>query len=151
MLSSCLLFRPCIVFLIVRLLFTCGNDSGRLENFDCIVLILLLNTLLSRWYLWMKLSRLIRFLVIPFIRTFIGWLGEHLYLSACMRFLISLLWPSEEIAVVSSITLIGVDFMAPVMSLIAWFWTLSSMYSVDFDADVNVVDPYSRCGRIAPM
>ena len=25
------------------------------------------------------------------------------------------------------------------------------MYSVDFDADVNVVDPYSRCGRIAPI
>ena len=63
-----------------------------------------------------------------------------------MMFLMSLLLLSGWIAVVSSITLMGVDFMDPVISHNAWFCTLSNV-----DADDSVVDPYSRCGRIVPI
>ena len=55
------------------------------------------------------------------------------------------------IAVVSSITLMGVDFMDPVISRNAWFCTLSNVLISDLDADDSVVDPYSRCGRIVQM
>ena len=58
--------------------------------------------------------------------------------------LMSLLLLSGWIAVVSSITLMGVYFMDLVISRNAWFCTLSN-------ADDRVVDPYSRCGRIVPI
>ena len=44
-----------------------------------------------------------------------------------MMFLMSLLLLSGCIAVVSSITLMGVDFMVPVISRNAWFCTLSNV------------------------
>ena len=44
-----------------------------------------------------------------------------------MMFLMSLLLLSGWIAVVSSITLMGVDFMDPVISRNAWFCTLSNV------------------------
>ena len=52
-----------------------------------------------------------------------------MYLSAspCMMFLRSLLLLSGWIAVVSSITLMGVDFMDPVISCNAWFCTFSNV------------------------
>ena len=66
-------------------------------------------------------------------------------------FLMSLLLLSGRIAVVSSITFMGVDFMDPVISRNAWFCTLSNVSIPDLDADDSVVDPYSRCGRIVPI
>ena len=45
----------------------------------------------------------------------------------------------------------GVYFMDPVISRISWFCTLSMCRLQIFDADDSVVDPYSRCGRIALM
>ena len=44
-----------------------------------------------------------------------------------MMFLMSLLLLSGWIAVVSSITLMGIDFMDPVISRNAWFCTLSNV------------------------
>ena len=66
-------------------------------------------------------------------------------------FLISFLLLSGWITVVSSITLMGVDFMDPVISRNAWFYSLSNVYISDLDADDSVVDPYSRCGRVVPI
>ena len=57
----------------------------------------------------------------------IGLLGEHLYRSACMMFLMSLLLISGWIAVISSITLMGVDFMDAVISRNVWFCTISNV------------------------
>ena len=64
-----------------------------------------------------------------------------------MMFLVSLHLLSGWIAVVSSITLMGVDFMDPVISRNDWFCILSNVRIADLDADDSVVDPYSRCGR----
>ena len=58
-------------------------------------------------------------------------------------------WHSFITAVLG--TLMGVDFMEPVIGRNASFWTLSNVEIFDFDADDSVVDPYSRCGRIVPM
>ena len=62
-----------------------------------------------------------------------------------------LLLLSGWIAVVSSITLMGVDFIDPVISPNAWFCTLSNVQIADLDGDDSAVDPYSRCGRIVPI
>ena len=98
-----------------------------------------------------KLSCLYRCLVMICMLVLIGWLGEHLYLSACNMFLIYRILLSDWIAVVSSMILIGVDRIDPVISINAWFYTLSSVYFDVFDDDEHVVDPYSRCGRIVHM
>ena len=50
-----------------------------------------------------------------------------MYVSAFMMFLVSLLLLCGWIAVVSLITLMGVDFMDPVISGNAWFYTLSNV------------------------
>ena len=50
-----------------------------------------------------------------------------MYISACMMFLMSLLLLTGWIAIVSSLTLMGVDFMDPVISSNAWFCTLSNV------------------------
>ena len=52
-----------------------------------------------------------------------------------MMFLMSLLLLSGWIAVVSSITLLGVDFIDPVIIRNAWFCTLSNVWIADFDAN----------------
>ena len=75
----------------------------------------------------MKLSLLIRCFVMASILFLIGRLGEHLYLSACMIFLMSRLLLSGWIAVVSPITLMDVDFMDPVIIRNALFCTLSNV------------------------
>ena len=41
--------------------------------------------------------------------------------------------------------------MDPVISLNAWFWTLSNVLIADFDGDDSVVDPYTGCGRFVPI
>ena len=61
-----------------------------------------------------------------------------------MMFLMSPILLSGWIAVVYSITLMGVDFMDPVISRNAWCCALSHVYIADFDADDSVVDPYSN-------
>ena len=68
-----------------------------------------------------------------------------------MMFLMCLPLLSGWIAVVSSVTLMGVDFMDPVISCNAWFCTLSNVLIADLDADDSVVDSYSRCGCIVPI
>ena len=49
-----------------------------------------------------------------------------------------------------SIALIGVDFIAPVMTRKACFWTLSSTLWFVFDEVIQAGDPYSRWGLIVP-
>ena len=55
------------------------------------------------------------------VHSFPHWMtGEHLYLSACMMFLMSLLLLN------GSIPLMDVDFMDPVISRNVWFCTSSN-------------------------
>jgi len=49
-----------------------------------------------------------------------------------------------------SIAFIGVDFIAPVMTRKALFWTLSSALWFVFDEVIQAGDPSSRWGLIVP-
>ena len=65
-----------------------------------------------------------RFLVRPSSLVFMGWFVKHLKFSACIMFLASLHWQIGWTPVSLSISVIGVDRIAPVIRWSAWFWTL---------------------------
>ena len=100
---------------------------------------------------WTKLLLLSRPLVGLFSLLFMGWSLRRLNFAAWARTFVSFLYSRDWSPVTSSILLIGVDLMAPVMSLSAWFWILQTFSKFDFDAVAQAEIPYSATGLTLPM
>ena len=111
---------------------------------------LLWNWRLSFLLSWTKVLLLSRFLVRPSSLVFMGWFVKHLNFSACIMFLASLRWPRGWTPVSLSISVIGVDRIAPVIRWSAWFWTLSRACWLVFAVVDHTVEPYSRWGLTVP-
>ena len=105
----------------------------------------------SRRVWWMKLPLFSRALVGLLILSCIGWLVNLLNLAAWVRSLVSLRSSIGWSPVISSICLMGVERIAPVISLWDWFWIRLMLSKFDFAAVAQAVMPYSATGRTLPM
>ena len=81
----------------------------------------------------------------------IGWSCSLLNLAAWLSSLRSLRSSSDWSPVIVSSSIIGVDFMAPVMMRVAWFCTLLSRSKLDLAVVPHAVMPYSSTGLTLPV
>ena len=81
----------------------------------------------------------------------IGWFCSLLNLAACLSSLRSLRSSSDWSPVIVSSSIIGVDFMAPVMLWVAWFCTLLTRSKLDLAVVSHAVMPYSSTGLTLPV
>ena len=93
-----------------------------------------------------KLLLFILFLVRPSTFYFMGWSARHLYFSAWRRTFACRLCCKGCIAVVCSMNVMGVDFIAPVMMRSAWFWIVSRDCWLVFVFVYHAVELYPRTG-----
>ena len=80
----------------------------------------------------------------------IGWSWSALYFSPWIRSFVSRLLLRGCTPVVDSIAAMGVDFIAPVIILRAWFCTLSRVSLFVLDVEDQAEEAYSITGRTAP-
>ncbi|RUS81785.1 hypothetical protein EGW08_010477 [Elysia chlorotica] len=89
-------------------------------------------------------------LVVTFCLS-LGALAVCLNFAAWMRSFESFLCTMGASPVIVSSSFIGVDFMAPVITLVAWFCTLVILSRLDLAAVPHADTPYSRTGRTLPV
>ena len=81
----------------------------------------------------------------------IGWSCSLLNLAAWLSSLRSLRSSGDCSLVIVSSSIIGVDFIPPVMMRVAWFCTLLTRSKLDLAVVPHAVMPYSSTGLILPV